>query len=493
MKKRHSQAFQFLGITVLIIAITLCSTSFTSLAKGKTKAISANKNIEIYSSTVYTAALSNAETVDALPNVEITATGTGSDSSTAKSDTGSSEAKPVESSGANSGSVNSEAKPESEKTETKPAAENSEAKPATDSPEAKPAAGNTETKPSTDNPEAKPASGSTEAKPASDSPEAKPATGNTESKPGTDNPEVKPVTENPASLPKPETSDSLPKTGNTDAPQNPETAKPVSNHGNVDIRSKADIPANLSGKTVIIQTNDIHGEMWSYQETAALKKDLKGRGADVILVDLGDFSSGTPNVDYSSGAEAITAMNGAGYDVGTIGNHEFDYGYDQLKNNLRAAAYIPLCANILDSEGRTILQPNMIINKGSGLSVGFFGLCTPETPVKLDESKTKGLNFLAGKELYACAQEQINLLKSQGANVIICLSHLGIDSNATPANSTSIDLNSNTRGINLILDSHSHVTMTSPVQSAGAQYECVGIVIIDNAKKKIEDHFLIRP
>lgn len=457
MKKRHSQAFQFLGITVLIITITLCSTSFTSLAKGKTKAISANKNIEIYSSTVYTAALSNAETVDALPNVEITATGTGSDSNTAKSDTGNSEAKPVESSGVNSGSVNSEAKPESEKAETKPAAENSEAKPATDSPEAKPAAGNTEPKP------------------------------------GTDNPEAKPVTENPATLPKPETSDSLPKTGNTDAPQNPETAKPVSNHGNVDIRSKADIPANLSGKTVIIQTNDIHGEMWSYQETAALKKDLKGRGADVILVDLGDFSSGTPNVDYSSGAEAITAMNGAGYDVGTIGNHEFDYGYDQLKNNLRAAAYIPLCANILDSEGRTILQPNMIINKGSGLSVGFFGLCTPETPVKLDESKTKGLNFLAGKELYACAQEQINLLKSQGANVIICLSHLGIDSNATPANSTSIDLNSNTRGINLILDSHSHVTMTSPVQSAGAQYECVGIVIIDNAKKKIEDHFLIRP
>ncbi|MCR5404709.1 MAG: metallophosphoesterase [Butyrivibrio sp.] len=262
-----------------------------------------------------------------------------------------------------------------------------------------------------------------------------------------------------------------------------------------DIRTKADIPANLSGKTVIIQTNDIHGQMWSYQKTARLKQELRERGANVILVDLGDYSVGTVDVSSTNGRSAISAMNSAGYDLATIGNHEFDYTYGELKNNLASAHFTNICANVLGDNGSSILQPNVLISN-SGLSIGFFGLCTPQTPLQLEPSFTQGLKFLSGEDLYACAQEQTDLLKSRGADLVICLSHLGQDRNAKPVNSSSIDLFANTHGINLILDSHSHTAITSgpgkePIQAAGVYYEYVGIVIINNASGRIEDRFLI--
>lgn len=263
-----------------------------------------------------------------------------------------------------------------------------------------------------------------------------------------------------------------------------------------DIRSKSAIPANLTGKTVIIQTNDIHGEVWSYDKTAALKKDLLGRGANVILIDLGDYANGTQDVNASNGRSAILKMNSAGYDLATIGNHEFDYGYSEVKNNLSAANFITLCANILGDNRKSILQPNAVMSGGSGLRIGFFGLCTPETPTKLLPSQTEGLKFLAKEELYNCAQEQADILRNSGADLVICLSHLGQDSNLAPGNSSSIDLYRNTHGIDLILDSHSHTAITSgpgnePIQAAGAQYNYVGIVIIDNDTKRINDRFLI--
>lgn len=263
----------------------------------------------------------------------------------------------------------------------------------------------------------------------------------------------------------------------------------------VDIRSKSDIPADLSGKTVIVQTNDIHGKMGSYSKSASLKQELKDRGAEVILLDLGDYSVGSQDVSSSNGRNAIQAMNSSGYDLATIGNHEFDYGLTELKNNLSAARFTNICANIFCDNGAGLLQPNTIISS-SGLKIGFFGLCTPKTPLDLESSFTQGLKFLSGQELYSCAQEQTDLLKSQGADLVICLSHLGQDRNAEPLNSSSIDVYANTSGIDLILDSHSHTAITSgpekePIQAAGVHYEYIGIVIIGNASGRIEDRFLV--
>ena len=263
-----------------------------------------------------------------------------------------------------------------------------------------------------------------------------------------------------------------------------------------DVRTILNIPMDLSGKTIIIHTNDIHGAISRYAYVASLRDNLKGRGADVILVDAGDFSQGTPYVSTTKGLDAITMMNAAGYDFVTLGNHEFDYGYDQLRSNLNFAKFKVLCANILNPEGNNLFTPNAIYTGPSGLRIGFFGMETPETRTKVNPSMIKGLNFLNKSDNYVCAQAQVDELKTQGADLVICLSHLGVDEESASDGNRSVDLYANTNGIDFMIDGHSHTVMTAgsagePVQSTGTKCDNIGIVQIDNATKTIDDHYLI--
>ena len=263
-----------------------------------------------------------------------------------------------------------------------------------------------------------------------------------------------------------------------------------------DVRTILNIPMDLSGKTIIIHTNDIHGAISRYAYVASLRDNLKGRGADVILVDAGDFSQGTPYVSTNKGLDAITMMNAAGYDFVTLGNHEFDYGYDQLRSNLNFAKFKVLCANILNPDGNNLFTPNAIYTGPSGLRIGFFGMETPETRTKVNPSMIKGLNFLNKSDNYVCAQAQVDELKTQGADLVICLSHLGVDEESALDGNRSVDLYANTNGIDFMIDGHSHTVMTAgsagePVQSTGTKCDNIGIVQIDNATKTIDDHYLI--
>ena len=246
----------------------------------------------------------------------------------------------------------------------------------------------------------------------------------------------------------------------------------------------------LSGKTVILHSNDVHGAIDLYAAMAALKADYEAQGAEVILADAGDYSQGTVYVSVNKGADAVTMMNATGYDVATIGNHEFDYGYAQLAENMKAAKFKVLCADVLGADGKTIFDANTIIEKG-GVKIGFFGLETPEAQTKANPKLIQGLKFLAGKdgsELYACAAAQVADLKAQGADIVVCLAHLGVDESSEPY--TSYDLAKNVTGIDFIIDGHSHTVMTAgpngeAIQSTGTAFSNIGVITIDNATKKI--------
>ena len=96
------------------------------------------------------------------------------------------------------------------------------------------------------------------------------------------------------------------------------------------------LPASLEGKTVILHTNDVHGAIDKYAKVAALRDECYDKGAhQVILLDAGDYSQGSPYVSLSKGATALDMMALVGYDVITLGNHEFDYGFPQLMENLK--------------------------------------------------------------------------------------------------------------------------------------------------------------
>ena len=246
----------------------------------------------------------------------------------------------------------------------------------------------------------------------------------------------------------------------------------------------------LDGKTVILHSNDVHGAIDLYAAMAALKADYEAQGAEVILADAGDYSQGTVYVSVNKGADAVTMMNATGYDVVTLGNHEFDYGYAQLAENMKAAKFQVLCADVLGADGKTIYDANTIIEKG-GVKIGFFGLETPEAQTKANPKLIQGLKFLAGadgKELYDCAAAQVADLKAKGADLVVCLAHLGVDESSEPY--TSYDLAKNVQGIDFIIDGHSHSVMTKgpngeAIQSTGTAFANIGVITIDNATKKI--------
>ncbi len=265
----------------------------------------------------------------------------------------------------------------------------------------------------------------------------------------------------------------------------------------LDVKTVRDIPKNLSGKTVIVHTNDVHGALEGYAQVAALRNELRARGAEVILADAGDFSQGTPYVSTTKGVYAIAMMNAAGYDIATLGNHEFDYGYEQLISNLKRARFKTICADVLDSKGNPIVDANYVYTTADGTKIGFFGLETPETQTKVNPALIKGIKFLAKDELYKCAQEQVNTLKAQGCDLVICLSHLGVDDESAPDGHRSVDVYEKTTGIDLMIDGHSHTEMTAengvaPVTSTGTKNANAGVVIIDNASKKVDDSYVIK-
>ena len=198
------------------------------------------------------------------------------------------------------------------------------------------------------------------------------------------------------------------------------------------------LPDSLEGKTVILHTNDVHGAIDKYAKVAALRDECYDKGAhQVILLDAGDFSQGSPYVSLSKGATALDMMALVGYDVITLGNHEFDYGYDNLVNLSKEAKFPIVAANVL-YQGKVAFNSNQIFTTPSGVKIGVFGLETPETATKAHPAKIKGVTILGDKSMFDCAQAQVDSLKADGCDYIICLGHLGIDKESIGNRSTDL-------------------------------------------------------
>ena len=247
--------------------------------------------------------------------------------------------------------------------------------------------------------------------------------------------------------------------------------------------------AEMAGKTVILHTNDVHGAIEGYAYITALKADYEAKGAEVILVDAGDYSQGEVYVSDTKGLDAVEMMNVTGYDVVTLGNHEFDYGYAQLKENMTKADFKILCANVYGEDGIPIFDANYTYTTKSGVKIGFFGMETPEAQTKANPALIKGLKF--DTDLKAVAEKQLVALKDD--DVVIALSHLGVDDSSKPY--TSYDLYNAAKGIDFIIDGHSHSVMTKgkngePIQSTGTKFANIGVIVIDDASKKIESNSL---
>lgn len=257
------------------------------------------------------------------------------------------------------------------------------------------------------------------------------------------------------------------------------------------------IPGDYTGKTIILHSNDVHGAIDGYAYMAWLKNDFMARGAsDVILVDAGDFSQGSIYAIVSKGADAVTMMNAAGYDVVTLGNHEFDFGYAKLMENLSNANFTALCCDVyLDETGETILPPATVVEAQGGVKIGFVGIETPETATKVHPGLISEIRFAAFDEFYGAVQSAVDSVKDD-ADLVVALAHLGVDAESAVNGYRSIDMLEKVDGIDFTIDAHSHTVMTGAedgqaVQSTGTKFAYIGVVVIDDATKAVEDNFLL--
>ncbi len=257
------------------------------------------------------------------------------------------------------------------------------------------------------------------------------------------------------------------------------------------------IPSEYTGKTIILHSNDVHGAIDGYAYMTALKQKFLDAGAsDVLLVDAGDFSQGTPYVSVTKGAAAIEMMNAAGYDVVTLGNHEFDFGYTQLMENLKSAEFTTLCCNVyLDETGETILPGSTVVETAGGLKIGFIGVETPETATKVNPGLIGEINFATFDKLYEAAQQAVDGIRDD-SDIVIALTHLGMEPEGAHNGYRSADLMDHLTGVDFAIDGHAHYVMTTtedgkPIQSTGTRFAYVGVVVIDDESHNIEDNFLL--
>ena len=257
-------------------------------------------------------------------------------------------------------------------------------------------------------------------------------------------------------------------------------------------------------KTVILSSNDVHGAIDGYQYIAGLRDELNRRGADVYLVDAGDYSQGDINVAWDKGMSAVNMMNAAGYSVATLGNHEFDYGREQLLSSVDKANFSIICGNVIDKETKKTLLKNTETIKNGELLIGFIGLETPETMDNSLPGILDGLTFLddtTDPKIFEKAAEDVRSLKDDGADVVIALSHLGTLERSIPCRSYDLwdafNKDPEKNDLDLIIDGHSHTVLTEgehgePIMSTGTRFENVGVTVIDEKKEKIEKRFLYK-
>ena len=258
----------------------------------------------------------------------------------------------------------------------------------------------------------------------------------------------------------------------------------------------------------VIYTNDIHtyinnrkpsdekkAKNLSYSVLSALKEDIASQGKEVILVDAGDHIQGTAYGDMDKGATIIQIMNETGYDLATLGNHEFDYGISRILELINKADFPYIsCSFYKTEDGRPVLPAYKIIEKG-GIKIAFIGISTPESITKstptffMDKDGNLLYNFYSGEDgsdLYASVQKAIDEAKPQ-ADYVIALGHLGVDLSSVPF--TSRELIEHTHGLDAFIDGHSHTLIEHDyVQDAkgkdvlltqtGAYFKGIGIMNI---------------
>ena len=217
---------------------------------------------------------------------------------------------------------------------------------------------------------------------------------------------------------------------------------------------------------MILFTSDVHCGIESnfgYAGLAMVRDAYKNAGYHVLLVDNGDSIQGEPVGTMTTGEANIKLMNAVGYDIATMGNHEFDYGMDRFFELSKMANFPYISCNF--NKGGELQFAPYVVKEFDGVKIAFVGISTPKT---LTSSTPKYFqdengNFIygffedeTGEGLYNAVQKAVDDARAEGATFVVALAHLGNEDECRPF--TYADVIANTTGINALLDGHSHDT-----------------------------------
>ncbi|GGG25298.1 5'-nucleotidase C-terminal domain-containing protein [Paenibacillus abyssi] len=226
------------------------------------------------------------------------------------------------------------------------------------------------------------------------------------------------------------------------------------------VAAEPDDPAAAAGdgqRITIVHVNDMHsrveesGSSIGYARLSSFIKDLKASNPNTLVLDAGDTLHGQTIANLVRGESIVRIMNEIGFDALTSGNHDYNYGSDRLLELAGMASFPVLGANVYKANGERFLEPYVIKEVG-GLSIAIFGLATPETLYKTHPNNVKGLTFA---DPVAEAQQMVDELSGR-ADIIIALSHLGLDASSRD---TSLKVAEQVPGIDIIIDGHSHTLL----------------------------------
>ncbi len=223
----------------------------------------------------------------------------------------------------------------------------------------------------------------------------------------------------------------------------------------------------------ILHTNDVHSyidpfpadhprnaNMGGVSRRAAIIENIRQENPNLLLLDAGDIFQGTPYFNYYGGELELKLMSMMKYDLGTLGNHDFDNGIEGFYSQMHNATFDFVTSNY--DFNNTVLQGKTkqykIFDK-NGIKVGIFGLGI-ELAGLVDSKNYKETKYLNPVEI---AQDLSRILKhEQKCDLVICLSHLGYKYNDEKDKISDVKLATLTKDIDLIIGGHTHTFLDKP-------------------------------
>jgi 2',3'-cyclic-nucleotide 2'-phosphodiesterase (5'-nucleotidase family) len=244
-----------------------------------------------------------------------------------------------------------------------------------------------------------------------------------------------------------------------------------------------DIPNGEVIEIPVLYTNDLHGELENFGKIVTLVRQKQKEGEKFLLLDAGDFASGTSVANTHKGKPMVELINLACYDAVALGEGELAFGTDGLKNILEGLKCPVLCANLHLSGGLFPGVKTYIIKELENIKFAIIGLLSPSSTIKLQT-----IPEIEVKDPDTVLEETINMAKQDGAEKFILLSHLGIDKDSSLAEKFD--------NIDLIISGHSHSYLPQPVKvkntlivstgSGGKYLGSITLNIADIISMKIE-------